>query len=42
MPGIDTTGELLAEVLRLDPPVRATRRVTVAPVRLGGRDVAGG
>ncbi|SCL71677.1 hypothetical protein [Micromonospora peucetia] len=30
------TGELLAEVLRLDPPVRGTRRVTVAPVRLAG------
>ena len=31
------TADLLAEVLRLDPPVRATRRVTVQEVRLGGR-----
>ncbi|MGW3604090.1 cytochrome P450 [Micromonospora sp. NPDC005161] len=33
------TADLLAEVLRLDPPVRATRRVTVAAVRLGGQDL---
>ncbi|WP_410809155.1 cytochrome P450 [Micromonospora sp. 067-2] len=33
------TAELLAEVLRLDPPVRATRRVTTTGVRLGGRDL---
>ncbi|MEV4544871.1 cytochrome P450 [Micromonospora echinaurantiaca] len=36
------TGDLLAEVLRLDPPVRGTRRVTTAPVRLGGRKLASG
>ncbi|MDO3705349.1 cytochrome P450 [Micromonospora sp. C28SCA-DRY-2] len=36
------TGALLAEVLRLDPPVRGTRRVTTGPVRLGGRDLAPG
>ncbi|MFC4020127.1 cytochrome P450 [Micromonospora sp. GCM10011542] len=36
------TVHLLAEVLRLDPPVRATRRVTVAPLRLGGRDLPAG
>ncbi|SCG51110.1 Cytochrome P450 [Micromonospora echinaurantiaca] len=35
------TGDL-AEVLRLDPPVRGTRRVTIAPVRLGGRKLASG
>ncbi|MEU5909834.1 cytochrome P450 [Micromonospora sp. NPDC047527] len=34
--------DLLAEVLRLDPPVRATRRVTVAGVRLGGQDLPPG
>ncbi|WP_258402766.1 cytochrome P450 [Micromonospora saelicesensis] len=36
------TADLLAEVLRLDPPVRATRRVTVHGVRLGGQDLAAG
>ncbi|MEU8179566.1 cytochrome P450 [Micromonospora sp. NPDC049044] len=36
------TAELLAEVLRLDPPVRATRRVTVGTVRLGGRELPAG
>ncbi|WP_435209937.1 cytochrome P450 [Micromonospora sp. bgisy143] len=36
------TADLLAEVLRLDPPVRATRRVTVEAVRLGGRDLPAG
>ncbi|MET8310619.1 cytochrome P450 [Micromonospora sp. NPDC005173] len=36
------TAELLAEVLRLDPPVRATRRVTTAGVRLGGQDLPPG
>ncbi|WP_233578292.1 cytochrome P450 [Micromonospora sp. BL4] len=36
------TADLLAEVLRLDPPVRATRRVTVAVARLGGRDLPPG
>ncbi|WP_240638986.1 cytochrome P450 [Micromonospora ureilytica] len=36
------TADLLAEVLRLDPPVRATRRVTVDGVRLGGRDLPAG
>ncbi|MGS2615063.1 cytochrome P450 [Micromonospora sp. LZ34] len=36
------TGDLLAEVLRLDPPVRGTRRVTTGPVRLGGRELAPG
>ncbi|RAO39565.1 putative cytochrome P450 140 [Micromonospora saelicesensis] len=34
--------DLLAEVLRLDPPVRATRRVTVHEVRLGGQDLPAG
>ncbi|MEU8127001.1 cytochrome P450 [Micromonospora sp. NPDC049049] len=44
-PGVPTTArtaDLLAEVLRLDPPVRATRRVTVDEVRLGGRDLPAG
>lgn len=36
------TADLLAEVLRLDPPVRATRRVTVEAVRLGGRELPAG
>ncbi|TNH25247.1 cytochrome P450 [Micromonospora orduensis] len=36
------SADLLAEVLRLDPPVRATRRVTTAAVRLGGRDLPPG
>ncbi|MGW5559823.1 cytochrome P450 [Micromonospora sp. NPDC003944] len=36
------TADLLAEVLRLDPPVRATRRVTVDRVRLGGRNLPKG
>ncbi|MDG4781540.1 cytochrome P450 [Micromonospora sp. WMMD961] len=36
------TADLLAEVLRLDPPVRATRRVTTTGVRLGGRDLPAG
>ncbi len=36
------TADLLAEVLRLDPPVRATRRVTVDRLRLGGRDLPAG
>ncbi|MEU6075055.1 cytochrome P450 [Micromonospora sp. NPDC047074] len=40
-PTVPTT-ELLAEVLRLDPPVRGTRRVTVAPVRLSGNDLPPG
>lgn len=31
------TDDLLAEVLRLDPPVRATRRTTTTAMRLGGR-----
>ncbi|MFI7607812.1 cytochrome P450 [Micromonospora sp. NPDC049366] len=34
--------ELLAEVLRLDPPVRGTRRITTAAVRLGGVDLPAG
>ncbi|MGN9778331.1 cytochrome P450 [Micromonospora sp. H33] len=33
---------LLAEVLRLDPPVRGTRRVATVPVRLAGRHLAPG
>ncbi|MEU7611364.1 cytochrome P450 [Micromonospora sp. NPDC049204] len=37
--GAVRTAELLAEVLRLDPPVRATRRVTASAVRLGGREL---
>ncbi|WCN78753.1 cytochrome P450 [Micromonospora sp. LH3U1] len=46
-PGRDPTGpagtaDLLAEVLRLDPPVRATRRVTTAAVRVGGQDLPPG
>ncbi|MFI6264817.1 cytochrome P450 [Micromonospora sp. NPDC051006] len=40
VPG-DTT-RLLAEVLRLDPPVRGTRRVTAATVRLGGVELPAG
>ena len=42
LPATAGTADLLAEVLRLDPPVRATRRVTVAGVRLGGRDLPAG
>ncbi|MGK5674535.1 cytochrome P450, partial [Micromonospora sp. URMC 106] len=42
LPSTVPTGDLLAEVLRLDPPVRGTRRVAVAPVRLAGRDLAPG
>ncbi|MGC4746280.1 cytochrome P450 [Micromonospora sp. DT201] len=38
-PGGAGTAEMLAEVLRLDPPVRATRRVTATAVRLGGREL---
>ncbi|MBB5481726.1 cytochrome P450 [Micromonospora parathelypteridis] len=41
-PGVAGTTELVAEVLRLDPPVRATRRVTASAVRLGGRDLSAG
>ncbi|WP_433319941.1 cytochrome P450 [Micromonospora sp. CA-269861] len=41
-PATARTADLLAEVLRLDPPVRATRRVTVDAVRLGGRDLPAG
>ncbi|GAB3935871.1 hypothetical protein GCM10027614_11460 [Micromonospora vulcania] len=41
-PGRAATVDLLAEVLRLDPPVRATRRVTTTGVRLGGRDLPPG
>lgn len=36
------TADLLAEVLRLDPPVRATRRVTVDGVRLGEQELPAG
>ncbi|PZG00240.1 cytochrome P450 [Micromonospora deserti] len=36
------TVDLLVEVLRLEPPVRGTRRVTAGPARLAGRDVAPG
>ncbi|SCE95317.1 Cytochrome P450 [Micromonospora mirobrigensis] len=39
--GHDST-DLLAEVLRLDPPVRGTRRVAVAPTNLGGREIGAG
>ncbi|WP_074310311.1 cytochrome P450 [Micromonospora cremea] len=42
LPAGQATADLLAEVLRLDPPVRATRRVTVAAVRLGGQDLPPG
>lgn len=38
-PPVGDTGDLLAEVLRLDPPVRGTRRITAGPVRLGGVDL---
>ncbi|MEW2384261.1 cytochrome P450 [Micromonospora sp. NPDC047707] len=37
-----STAALLAEVLRLDPPVRGTRRVATASVRLAGRHLAAG
>ncbi|MCT2278014.1 cytochrome P450 [Micromonospora chalcea] len=39
--GLATT-TLLAEVLRLDPPVRATRRVATEALSLGGRAVRAG
>ncbi|MEU7993721.1 cytochrome P450 [Micromonospora sp. NPDC049060] len=42
LPATVSTGDLVAEVLRLDPPVRGTRRVAVAPTRLAGRDLAAG
>ncbi|WP_231605441.1 cytochrome P450 [Micromonospora sp. HK10] len=38
-PAAVPTADLLAEVLRLDPPVRATRRVTTGALRLGGRTI---
>ncbi|MEU8018016.1 cytochrome P450 [Micromonospora parva] len=41
-PATALTADLLTEVLRLDPPVRATRRVTVDAVRLGGQDLPTG
>ncbi|MEV1146209.1 cytochrome P450 [Micromonospora sp. NPDC049799] len=37
-----STADLLAEVLRLDPPVRGTRRVVTAATRIAGRDLAVG
>ncbi|MEV1333118.1 cytochrome P450 [Micromonospora costi] len=36
------TAELLGEVLRLDPPVRGTRRITHHAVRIGGLDLPAG
>ncbi|MEH1056759.1 cytochrome P450 [Micromonospora sp. CPCC 206171] len=36
------TAALLAEVLRLDPPVRATRRIAARPARVGGQPVPAG
>jgi cytochrome P450 len=36
------TGELLTEMLRLEPPVPATRRIAVAPVTVGGREIGAG
>ncbi|WP_319461754.1 cytochrome P450, partial [Micromonospora sp. RTP1Z1] len=36
------TSDLLAEVLRLDPPVRATRRVAAAALRIGSQEIAAG
>ncbi|MEU1807676.1 cytochrome P450 [Micromonospora aurantiaca (nom. illeg.)] len=36
------TATLLAEVLRLDPPVRATRRVATCALNLGGQGVRAG
>ncbi|SCF21911.1 Cytochrome P450 [Micromonospora viridifaciens] len=39
VPSAASTGDLLAEVLRLDPPVRATRRVTTTALRLGDREI---
>ncbi|WP_446215416.1 cytochrome P450 [Micromonospora sp. IBHARD004] len=41
-PASMSTGDLLAEVLRLDPPVRATRRVATVALRLGGREIDAG
>ncbi|MFF0176357.1 cytochrome P450 [Micromonospora profundi] len=41
-PGALETADMLSEVLRLDPPVRATRRVTVTGVRLGGQHLPPG
>ncbi|WP_262286492.1 cytochrome P450 [Micromonospora sp. MA102] len=38
-PPLDTA-DLLAEVLRLDPPVRATRRVATGALRLDGREIS--
>ncbi|SCL45495.1 Cytochrome P450 [Micromonospora citrea] len=42
LPATVSTDDLLAEVLRLDPPVRGTRRVAVAPARLAGHALAVG
>ncbi|MET7752233.1 cytochrome P450 [Micromonospora sp. NPDC005367] len=36
------TAELLHEVLRLDPPVRGTRRITTGDVQIGGVDLPAG
>ncbi|RZU76433.1 cytochrome P450 [Micromonospora kangleipakensis] len=41
-PASVSTGDLLAEVLRLDPPVRATRRVATVALRLGGWEIDAG
>lgn len=40
VPAAVPTGDLLGEVLRLDPPVRATRRIATAALRLGDREIA--
>ncbi|MFU8871573.1 cytochrome P450 [Micromonospora sp. SL4-19] len=39
VPAAVSTHELLAELLRLDPPVRATRRITTGALRLGEREI---
>lgn len=42
LPAAVPTHDLLHEVLRLDPPVRGTRRTAVAATRVGGCDIAPG
>ncbi|MGN9813514.1 cytochrome P450 [Micromonospora sp. BQ11] len=42
LPLVVSTADLVAEVLRLDPPVRGTRRVVTAATRVAGSDLAVG
>ncbi|SCG41530.1 cytochrome P450 [Micromonospora coxensis] len=42
LPATVSTPDLLGEVLRLDPPVRATRRIATTAAALGGRPIPAG